>query len=270
MKDHIILCIPGTWRDRTDFIETLSAGTGGKLTVEGDRLRNRATGDTFEFNMFPHVDGMGEDFRESSRLKPISEEILAKVADHSTFVALYADRGDAALALAMSEMALCILECGGLALRVEGAKRAMDRDTWQKGIEQARELGPFMLYHQFVWVFIRGEGCFDSIGMPFLGQPDISVETDDPEVALAVFNEFAKYMLIHRPEISDGQTIAFEGTDGVWQMTKVEHSCADDPDIDFSLGMWRLRRTVPRSKGARMLRNLKDAALTVLSRGRNV
>ncbi|MEM0987541.1 MAG: hypothetical protein AAGK00_01575 [Pseudomonadota bacterium] len=78
--------------------------------------------------------------------------------------------------------------------------------------------------------------------MPFLGQPDFSIETSVLNTASAVYDEFAKYLLIQQPTVLNGQTIQFEDADGRWRITKANHIDIDDPDIDFSRGMWRLQR----------------------------
>ena len=185
---------------------------------------------------------MEAEFRLGSSAAPFDEALLKAIGRHESYVCLYSDKGGTAEALSVSESALTLLDNGGIAVRVEGSKRASSPEQWRRGVEDARRLGAGLLYRLFVWVFVSDGQKFDSIGMPFLGHPDVSVETDDIELAVSVFNEFARYLLHEGPNILNGQTIGFEDSDGVWRMTKTEHIYADDPDIDFSLGMWRLQR----------------------------
>jgi len=242
MKDKILLCIPGTWRDRPNFIERLFVGTDGRLVAAGNCILDRENKYSCEFNISPFVEDMDEGFRIGSQTAPIAEDLLTQIGQHTSFLSLYSNKDGTSEALAISEIALAALDVGGLAVRVEGSKRASDADQWRRSVQQAQKIAPGLLYHVFVWAFVCDGITFDTIGMPFLGHPDISIEAPDFETANAVYNEFAQYLLYSEPEIFDGQTIGFEDTDGVWRMTKASHTYIDDPDIDFSRGMWRLRR----------------------------
>lgn len=242
MKDKILLCVPGTWRDRSNFIERLFAGTDGRLVAAGNRILDHETKYSCEFNIWPPAEGMAADFRMGSQAAPIPENLLAQIDRHTSYLSLYSDKDGTLEALAISEIALAVLDHGGLAVRVEGSKRAFCADQWREGVQNAQEIEPGTLYHLFVWAFVCDGASFDTIGMPFLGHPDISIETPDFETANVVFNEFARYLIYSEPEIFDGQTIGFEDADGVWRITSASHTYIDDPNIDFSRGMWRLRR----------------------------
>lgn len=242
MKDKILLCIPGTWRDKPHFIEKLSVGTNGRLVVAGNYILDRQNNSSCEFNLSPSAEGMEVAFRMGAGAAPIADHLLGEIGRHTSFLSLYSNQDGTSAALAISEFALAALDCGGLAVRVEGSKRASDPDQWRRGVRTAQQLSPGLLYHLFVWAFVCEGGTHDTIGMPFLGHPDVSIETSDFEIANAIYNEFAKYLLIEEPEILDNQTIRFENADGRWRMKKVTHIYDDDPDIDFSSGMWRLQR----------------------------
>ena len=141
----------------------------------------------------------------------------------------------------MSQLALAILENGGLGVRVEGSRRASSPEQWRETVELARDLKE-LLYKVFVWAFVEDQEAFCTIGMPFLGHPDVAVETKNLQVATSIYHEFAQYLLFQDPEIKPEETIRFEATEGLWRMARMDHVYADDPDIDFSLGMWRLKR----------------------------
>lgn len=241
MKDKILLCIPGTWRDRSDFIERLFVGTDGRLIAAGNFILDCESKYSCEFNISPSGEDMEAGFRMGSEAAPIAEHLLTKIGRHTSFLSLYSNKDGTSEALAISEIALAALNVGGLAVRVEGSKRASDTDQWRQGVQIAQKFDPAMLYHLFVWAFVYDGLTFDTIGMPFLGHSDISIEAPDFETANIVYNEFARYLLYSEPEIFDGHTIGFEDTDGIWHMTKTSHIYTDDPDIDFSRGMWRLR-----------------------------
>ena len=123
MKEKILLCIPGTWRDRSHFTERLVAETGGRFVVDGTNIFDRESDYSCEFEIWPWADGMEEAFRMGSETTPISEQLLAKIGRHSSFLSLYSDKDGTSDALAISQVALAALDCGGLAVRVEGSKR---------------------------------------------------------------------------------------------------------------------------------------------------
>jgi|GEM_PF-6375814 len=203
MKDKIVLCIPGTWRDRSHFIEKLSVGTDGRLVTTGNYILDRQNSFSSEFNISPSAEGMAEGFRIGSEATPIAEPVLSEIGPHASFLSLYSNKDGTSEALAMSEIALAALNCGGLGVRVEGSKRASGPDQWRQGVRQAQEVAPSMLYHLFVWTFVCDGVAFDTIGMPFLGRPDISIETSDFDTANIVYHEFARHLLICEPEILD-------------------------------------------------------------------
>ena len=212
------------------------------MIAVGNRIVNRETEYSCEFAISPSEEGIADGFRMGSEIDPISEDLLAQIERHSSYLSLYSNRYGASDALAISEIALAALDIGGLAVRVEGSKRASDAEQWRKGVQKAKESFPELVKHLFVWAFVTDGKTFETIGMPFLGHPDISVETPDFETAKIIYDELSGYLLHCKPDIFDGETIGFENADGVWRMSKVSHIYSDDPDIDFSLGMWRLRR----------------------------
>ena len=242
MKSKTILCIPGTWRDNDHFMDALAAGTHGRFIAAGGRISDCETDYLCGYHIWPAAEGMEEAFRMGAAGAPLSEQRLAKIGQHSSYLSLYSTQDGAAEALAISEVALAALDCGGIAVRVEGSKRASGPDQWRSGVQNAQELFPELLYNLLVWAFVRDGDLFETVGMTFLGHPDISIDTTEFETASVVYNEFAKYMLFQNPEIRHGQTIGFEDTDGTWRISKVGHIYSDYPDIDFSRGMWRLRR----------------------------
>ncbi|MEM6622604.1 MAG: hypothetical protein AAF674_10275 [Pseudomonadota bacterium] len=242
MKDKILLCITGKWRDEVDFVEKLSAGTEGRFIATGGHIFDRQKRTACEFNVSPSVEGMEAAFKIGSSAAPIPDSLLDEIARHKSYLSLYAQNNGIAEAFTISEVALAALESGGLAVRVEGSKRASDPDRWREHLQNAQEISPSFLCHLFVWAFVQEAGTYNTIGMPFLGQPDFSIETSDFDTASAIYDEFAKYLLIQQPTVLNGQTIRFEDADGRWRITKANHIYIDDPDIDFSRGMWRLQR----------------------------
>lgn len=241
MKDKIVICIPGTWKGRSDFIEKLIVQTDGRLIAAGKYILDHQNSYSCEFDISPSADGMEEAFRMGSATTPIDEKLLAEIGQHTSFLSLYSQKDGVSEALGISEIALAALDCGGLAVRVEGSKRASAPERWREAVQKARDFTPGTLYELFVWAFICDGTTFDTVGMPFLGCPDISIETSEIDTATVVYNEFARYLLYSEPEIHEGHTIGFNGTEGVWRITRANHIYVEDPDIDFSRGMWRLQ-----------------------------
>lgn len=241
MKDKILLCIPGSWAAPSDFIEKFGAGTNDRFAVKGSFIHDRESGFSFEFDIFPPHEGMDDGFRMGAEAAPISDQILTDIRHQNGYMALRSNHSGVAAALVISEVASAVLDCGGLAVRVEGAKRASDPDRWRRAVHEAQSIASNALRSLFVWSFVAGENTFDTIGMPFLGHPDLSIETDDIDVANTVYHEFANYLIYQNPDVLDGQTIGFEGVGGIWSITRTNHFYHDDPDIDFSTGMLRLQ-----------------------------
>ena len=142
-----------------------------------------------------------------------------------------------------AELALSVAERGGYAIRVKGSKRVSSVDQWRDGPQQAKETRA-MLKHLFVWSLLSDKGIFYTVGVNFLGYPDVAVVTDDFDTAVRLANEFLFYQLLEEPEIEDGQTFSIEKEEPRWRVFWQVHPQAEvEPAIDFSRGLWRLEPT---------------------------
>ena len=240
-KDKIILCIPGSWRDRTEFITSLVERSDGSVLAAGKVILDTKSGRSSEFEHFEHDDGIGEAFRYGTLPTPVPEELLVKIDAHFSFVCLYSDADGLEPAMHLAELALSVAEAGGFAIRVEGSKRASSVDQWRDGIRQAKEIHAAMLKDLFVWSLLSEPGRFYTVGVPFLGYPDVAVMTDDFDTAAETAHHFILYQLLEEPEMEDGQTFSVSEDSPKWRMFWQRHLHEpDEPTIDFSRGMWRL------------------------------
>lgn len=240
-KSKILLCIPGTWCDRDEVLDKIAQGTGGRILPAGPMLLDAETGWSCEFSLSSPAVDLADAFRFGSEMSAIDDRCLERIGRHNSYLSLSSGKNGVQEAIAMAQLALAILDHGGLGVLVEGSRRASSPEQWREAVEAARDLRG-LFYKVFVWAFVEDHGACCTIGMPFLGHPDIAVETNALQVATSIYHEFAQYVLIQEPKIKSGETIRFEATGGLWRITRTDHIYADDPDIDFSLGMWRLKR----------------------------
>lgn len=242
MKDKIILTIPGMWPDHQALVESLADATDDVISADGSVLLDHRSQKSCEYTLSNPAPDMEQAFRFYSEATPLSEALLSYIARHKSFLSLHSRRDGHKEALFLSDIANAVLDAGGLAVRVEGSRRASYAELWSRSTRQAHDLGPSMLIGLFVWAFVSDENSFDTIGMTFLGHPDFSIVTTDFEEANEIYQDASKYMFYKDTQIKDGDTIKAEHSNVRWRMTKTEHIYADDPDIDFSRGMWRLER----------------------------
>ena len=105
--------------------------------------------------------------------------------------------------LQMARFAGVLLNIGGVAVKVESAGIACDRDRW---LANYNSDDPFDIYSLFV-VLIEGDDIYYSCGMQNFGKADVAIELcEDIGLAIYVMNVFNYYRLTETPILQDNHT----------------------------------------------------------------
>jgi ribosomal protein RSM22 (predicted rRNA methylase) len=88
MENEIIICIPGTWQNREEFLKNVVVSTSGEFMPAGRILANPKGNDHVEFDFYESDDRIREAFVSAGQGK-ISSETLDKIAKHKSVVYLY-------------------------------------------------------------------------------------------------------------------------------------------------------------------------------------
>ena len=228
-----ILCIPGTWADRTEF---LAACSRAGLAAAGVFIVDTLRGQHIEFEHRGHDDRMTEAFESSSGGEVAGEE-LAAITNHKSVVYLIGGEGDLDKLRSLVELATRLLPLGGLGIKVDSAGVAAPIERW---LALSVKFEPFGLIRCFALV-ATGDNDAYSCGMHNLGFPDANVDGVPIAEAKKTIDRFNLYQLLERPTLTDGQTFAAEQGARGYRLKKLEDSRwpKDDP-FHNPFGLWDL------------------------------
>ena len=78
---ELLLCIPGPWKDRSDFVRTLISETKGEFMFAGMILANPGKKDHVPLDFAPHDPQMRQAFELAGQGK-LSALLLGRIAEH--------------------------------------------------------------------------------------------------------------------------------------------------------------------------------------------
>jgi hypothetical protein len=228
-----ILCIPGTWADRAEF---LNACTRAGLAAAGAFMVDTLRGIHVEFEHRDRDDRMTEAFASASGGEVEGDELEA-ITNHKSVVYLIGGEGDLDKLRSLVELATRLLPLGGLGIKVDSAGVAAPIGRW---LALSVKFDPFGLIRCFV-VVATGENDAYSCGMHNLGFPDVNVDGVPIAEAKKTIDQFNLYQVIEHPTLRDGQTFAVERGARGYRLKKIEDTRwpADDPFHNPS-GLWDL------------------------------
>lgn len=229
-----ILCLPGTWADRGEF---LAACAKSGLVAAGAFVVDSLRGTHVELEFHPADARMRESFRVASGGEIDGAELEA-IAQHRSVVYLLADGGDLEKLRPLVQLAVRLIPHGALGIKVESAGVAAPIERW---MELSARFDPFGLIRCFVVVASDGDDTY-SCGMHNLGFPDVEIAGVSVTEAKKTIDQLNLYQLIERPTLRDGQTFTREPGAPVFTLQKVPCTRfpSDDPFHD-PFGVIRLR-----------------------------
>ena len=204
MDDELIVCVPGDWESREDFIGRVAAGTDGAFMLAGTILAHPRGQDHVELDFCDPDEEVAGAFEYGGQGR-LTEETLARVAAHRSVAYLHFPRDFAAERLRLAKFTEVVAGCGGIAAMVETSGVAHE---WERWFALLRSAEPFDHYCACV-VLAGDERHFYSCGMHNFGLPDaqISREFGAPQAA-DVLNRFNYYQLSERPGLAPGHTFS--------------------------------------------------------------
>jgi hypothetical protein len=203
----VVVGVPGLWKTRTECIEPcLKAGFlfAGLRSVVMDVESKKPC--PFMIEVYDPDPDLRRSF-EIAGLGRIPKKTLEAI-ERNTMTYYVVAEGSPSVELAAQVMrfAGALLDAGGLAVKVETAGVAHTPERWRELLAYDN---PAMaaLHALTLRVMEPTEDETYSAGMHALGLPDAEVPGATPEHA-SLLDTFAKYLLLERPEIKDGQTFS--------------------------------------------------------------
>lgn len=247
MQHHhtAILCIPGTWKDRSEIVTRLAQDSQSDYLFAGVILLNQKTEHKFILEFCEKDDRMRDSFRMAGVTSRLSDEFLDEIDQHNSVVYLSYKCPDLEDLKALSDASSAILEIGGIGIKVETTGKAFSSEQWNRFLDNFDESN---LYTMYVQDCISDGKCTYSCGMHNLGLKDTIVYSDDFQESQELISAFGRYQVIDKPTINPNQTFSKDADSDVYLI--VEET--QQPNIGHELfhnpyGMWRLEKVTSQS-----------------------
>ena len=234
-----VLCIPGLWGNREKLMGALMAAHGPRFMLTGDTLLDAQTGATTTLQEGGVLPVLESSFRAVGVYSDLNEADYASIRTHRQCLFLIDEQGGTVEAAAgMVRTGQAVLQAGGMAVKVESSGKAHSEREWL-------DLDPNDLEDLF-WAYVMLVGSprrWSSCGMHNLGLPDISLMgVSDSQVAATLVDTLARYLLLDRPNIKDGESFGLGPDEPAYRMTKT--ACTDFPEGDSyynPFGVWEMQ-----------------------------
>jgi len=234
-----ILCIPGNWVDRSDFIRrVITQKPEGRFMFAGGILLDSKEDEHVKLEFFPRAPEMLSAF-EMAGQGLLGESALSAVRAHTSVAYLLVPPdllGELARIVKFTELLRSI---GGAAIKVETAGVAHSWDRWTELLAGH----PFNIYTAAI-TLVADVDYFYSCGMHNFSLPDCEVPvTIGAEVASELMNQFNYWRLAEKPLLENGHTFSLESGSPRYRVQHIPDSRHDNDHPFFNpYGLWRLTR----------------------------
>ena len=213
----IIVGIPGTWTDRSAIVEAIAKQSDGYLFA-GMTLMNIQTKWSCTIEVYDNDPRLRKAF-EVAGDEQFDKQLLDQIDGHTHTIYLVTDGGSPENARAVARAANALLDCGGLAVKVESAGIAHTPVRWR----ELTELEPsFAMLYAFV-TYAGDHGSYYSCGMHNIGHRDAVVTGElPPREATDLLFAFNKYIAIENVVIADGETFGTDAQSPRFRVNKTD------------------------------------------------
>ena len=240
-RPRTILCIPGTWNDRSEIVQTIAENNLNEYLFAGMILMNVKTNKGFELEVCERDDRMRESFGFAGMVNRVSKEFLDQIDKHTYVIYLSTDTGNLEDARALAEAGKAILKSGGIGVKVETTGKAFEKNHWIEILENEEEPSLYPLY--VLDSISDGKGTTYSCGMHNLGLKDTIIYGEEFQDSVDLISVFGYYQIVDKPIIEENQTFSVSIEAPVFKI-KVESNQPNEGDELFEnpYGMWKLER----------------------------
>lgn len=238
-----VICIPGDWIDRTDFIQRIVSSTNGDYIAAGGILLNLKDNTSFLIEFCERDEKIADAFKYAGRVTRVSDDFIKEIDQHRNVVYISSETGNLDAAKKISFAANAVLSAGGIGIKIETAGKAFEKSKWIAMLENFEVPN---LFEMFVLDSIADkDGTVFSCGMQNLGYKDTIVSGLEFQSAVDLISIFSYYQIIDKPTIQDKQTFS-KSIDAPKFIITDENNYPYKGDELFGNpnGMWRLTNVV--------------------------
>lgn len=198
--ERTVLCIPGFWETRADFISALIEAETGYLFAGGVLMEMKS-----QIGFRAHHEG--PDDRMSSAFRAAGPHWrdtveMAAIGHHKSVVYLTDEGGSRPRIEALMVAAAALIKAGGLGVKVESSGLAHSPDQW---LDLAASIHLLSAYRAFV-VTVGGDAPY-TCGMQNFGMKDVRMPQGVPNAA-KLASLFTWYLFSEEPDILPGHTFS--------------------------------------------------------------
>lgn len=235
MNSSTIICIPGTWENRSAITTTIAHGH--KFLFAGMVILDLQTQKSCELEVYEYDPNLLKSF-EIAGQGCIPKEVLANISLHKYTLYAVAESPSIETATWMLKLGTSLLDAGGLAVKIESGGLAHTAEDWRVLAEDGSLSS---LYNAFV-TLIGGQSYYYSCGMHNFGLPDVSLSRSvAPQDASQILNDFNYYQLSEKPNLKNGHTFSIAIEAPKFKILHRQYEGYDDSDPLYNpFGCWHL------------------------------
>jgi Domain of unknown function (DUF4261) len=239
MQRELILCIPGPWKERNEFIGAIITKTKGEFMFAGMILANPKGKDHVGLEFRTRDPQLRQAFEIAGRGK-LPARLLDEIEQHQGIAYVHFP----VQIISEKERVVTFTEvlrtCGGLAVKVESCGVA---HQWEPWLAALRSENPFDFYRTFV-VLICDSDYYYSCGMHHFGLPDVEVERSvETKEAADLMNRFNYWQIVDEPKIASGHTFSVTADAPWYRITQRNDARHEASHLFYNQkGLWSLKR----------------------------
>ena len=234
-----MLCIPGPWEERREFVQRVVTHTTGEFMFAGGILANPKAKDHVALEFCEPYEDMRRAFEIAGQGK-LPQELLDQIAAHKSVVYMRFPLDVIAQRERMLTYTTLLQQLGGFAVKVESTGIAHAWDVWGQLLSSE---DCFDQYRCFV-VLIGDDQHFYSCGMHHFGLPDCQISREIPaEEAAETMNRFNYYQISEQPTMEPGHTFSLTPDAPYYRLALVSDDRHGPDDLFRNpTGLWAMER----------------------------
>jgi len=239
METGMTVCIPGTWENRTKFIEAVVTSTRGEFMFAGTILAHPKDNDHVELEFYEPDEQMPEAFEYGGQGK-LSDAILGQIVQHRSVAYLHFPFDIISQKARVLKFTEVLSKCGGIAVKLETSGISHE---WERWFELLRSDNPFDTYCVSV-VLVGDERFYYSCGMHNFRLPDAQISNSfDPTEAADFINRFNYWQIVEKPILKSGHTFSLTADSPRFRVELLKDTRHSEDDLFHNpSGVWELRR----------------------------
>lgn len=237
MDQEAVICIPGPWSDRSEFVRAIATQEPvGKFIFLGAILAHPEGEDHVPLEFCDPHDEMRNAFRLAGQGR-ISEATLDLIEGHQSIAYLHFPLDWPAQRERLAKFTDVVRRAGGYAVKVESSGVAHEWERWFSLLTGTT----FDAYCSAV-TLIGGSERYYSCGMHHFGLPESSLPASmDVGEAADLMNRFNMYQIIERPELATGHTFSLQADSPRFRLHLSPDSRHEEDDLFHnSHGVWEM------------------------------